>query len=502
MDYILGVDLGTTSTKVLSFNLRGQAQERQSVEYPIFNPFPTYSEQDPEEIFAAVLKSIQTVVGKHYKREDKLLGIAFSSAMHSVIAVDEAGEKLTDCIIWADTRSKDYSDRLKGTELGHRIYLKTGTPIHPMSPLCKLAWMKEQQKFIFQTAAKFISIKEYVFFKLFGMYVVDYSIASSTGLFDIYRLTWNHEALNYLGISDEKLSVPVPTTHIMRGLKKEYAELLNIDRDTPFIVGASDGCLANLGTNAIKPGYAAVTIGTSGAIRVVTAKPVVDEQERVFNYILTKDRYVTGGSVNNGGIALRWFRDNFSVAELIKAEQTGADPYDLLVREAEEIPPGADGLIFLPYLLGERAPHWDANARGVFFGVNIKHTRLHFLRAVLEGVIYGLYSVGKAFEETTGKIQTIYATGGFARSALWLQLLADVFNTKVSVAESYENSCLGAAVMAMQALGEIAELEEVERLIPLSGTFEPDRAKHEIYAKNFEIFNRLYGKLQDEFHQG
>ncbi|MBU3190023.1 gluconokinase [Clostridium bowmanii] len=499
MEYLIGLDIGTSSTKAIAFDLLGHVISKCNIGYPILNPRSSWSEQNPEEMFDAVINTIKSVVSENDKKGNKLLGVSFSSAMHGIMAVNENGNKLTDCIIWADTRSTEYSERIKNSKIGHEIYMKTGTPIHPMSPLCKLAWMKDNMGLIFKNAFKFISIKEYVFYKLFHKYVVDYSIASATGLFDIYELRWNKNSLKVAGISEDKLSTPASTTQVFKDMDKRYADLMGIDIETPFIIGGSDGCLANLGANAIKPGDAAVTIGTSGAIRIIADKPKNDESERIFSYILTEDHFVLGGPVNNGGIIFRWFRDNFSQIELDKAETLGVDTYELLTSEASKVPAGANGLIFLPYLLGERAPNWDANSRGVFFGINITHKREHFLRALLEGVIFGVYSVGKALEETTGNIDTIYATGGFVRSELWVQMLADVFNKKVVIAESYESSCLGAVVLGMKAIGLIDNIEEVKKLVPISQTFKPNIVNHEVYMKTFEIYERLYLKLKDEF---
>ena len=499
MKYLIGLDIGTSSTKAIAFDLLGNIISKSNIGYPILNPKPSWSEQDPDEMLAAVVNSIKNVVNENANNGNELLAISFSAAMHGIIAVNKKGEKLTDCIIWADTRSTKVADSIKNSEIGHKIYMRTGTPIHPMSPLCKITWMRDNMKEIFKNTSKFVSIKEYVFFKLFGKYVVDYSIASATGLFDIYDLAWNKNALEVAGINEDKLSIPVPPTQIFKEMNKEYADLMGIDVDTPFVIGASDGCLANLGANAIKPGDAAVTIGTSGAIRIIADKPKNDESERIFSYILTQDHFVLGGPVNNGGIIFRWFRDNFSQIERATADSLGIDTYELLTKEASKVPAGANGLIFLPYLLGERAPHWDANLKGVFFGINITHKREHFLRALLEGVIFGVYSVGKALEETTGNIDTIYATGGFVRSELWVQMLSDVFNKKVVVAESYESSCLGAVVIGMKAIGLINNIEEVEKLVPIAQTFTPNIKNHEVYMKTFEIYERLYLKLKDEF---
>ena len=499
MDYIIGVDIGTTSTKAIAFDLNGNILSKENIFYPIYNKFPTWSEQKPEEIFEAVINSIREVVLENEKKGNVVLGVSFSSAMHSLIAVDEKGQELTECIIWADTRSKEYVENIKGSKVGHEIYMNTGTPLHPMSPLFKLCWIRDNMNEVFNNAYKFIGIKEYVTYKLFGKYVIDYSIASATGMFDIYKLKWNKAALILAGINEDKLSEPVPTTYKSVGMKKEYSSFINIHEEVPFIIGASDGCLANLGANAIKSGDAAVTIGTSGAIRIISDCAKIDEQERIFSYILTEDHYVIGGPVNNGGIILRWFKDNFSQNEIEAVEELEVDVYELLNQKAQMVPPGANGLIFLPYLLGERAPFWDANARGVFFGINIKHTREHFLRSLLEGVIYGIFSVGKALQETTGEIDTIYSTGGFVRSELWVQILADVFNKKVIIAESYESSCLGAAVLCMKALGIIDKLEEVHKLVPILKIVYPNETNHNIYMNNFEIYERLYNKLKDEF---
>lgn len=500
MEYIIGVDIGTTSTKSIAFDLRGNVLIRKNIGYPVHNPEPTWSEQDPEEIFRAVIDSIKAVVEENNLQDNKLIGIGFSSAMHSLIAVDSQGKHITNCIIWADTRSKEYAEYIRKSKAGHDIYMRTGTPIHPMSPLCKLLWMKDNIKHVYENAYKFISIKEYVFYKLFGKYIIDYSVASATGLFDIYDLRWNKEALELSGIDEDRLSVPVPTTYSIKGLNEEYSKYLQIAGNTPFIVGGSDGCLANLGANAIKSGDAAVTIGTSGAIRIISDKPNNDPSERIFSYVLTEKHYVLGGPVNNGGIILRWFRDNFSIAEIEEAKKLGIDPYDIMTEQASKVPPGAEGLLFLPYLLGERAPYWDANSKGVYFGINIKHKREHLLRALLEGIIFAVYSVGKALQETTGHIETIYATGGFVRSSLWVQILSDVFNKKVVIAESYESSCLGAAVLTMKALGMIQSIEEVEKLVPISKTFEPDVQNHKTYMELFQIYERLYPKLKDEFY--
>ncbi len=484
MDYILGVDIGTTSTKAIAYDLYGKILKKKAVEYKIIIKEPGYSEQDPEEIFNAVIACISHV--NKMLEDDHLIGIGFSCAMHSVIAVGKDGKPLTNCIIWADTRSEKYALELKSSGLGHKIYMNTGTPIHPMSPLCKIKWIKDNLPDVYSKTDKFISIKEYLFYKLFNVYLIDYSLASATGMFDLTSLTWNIDALNYLGINENMLSTPVSPTYKIEQVC-DYREDLGIKDKVPFIIGGSDGCLANLGVGAIKQGTAALTIGTSGAVRITTKKIFVDEKERLFSYILHENMYVIGGAVNNGGIILDWFKNNFS----------NKVSYENLLEATSKIKAGAEGLLFLPYLMGERAPYWDANSRGVFFGININHTKYHFLRAVLEGIIYGLYTVEEALREVTGNIDVIHATGGLLRSSYMLQMVSDVFNKTIAVCESIEGSCFGAAIMVMKALGIIDNFEQVP--INIKEYFHPNYTNHQIYLGNYHIFKRLYHKLKDEF---
>lgn len=501
MDCIIGVDIGTTSTKTIGFDIHGKILARYDQSYPILYPQPTYCEQDPEELYDAVVHTLRAVTEELRLKNHSVLGVSFSCAMHSLIAVDKQGMPLTKAIIWADSRSNDQAERIKSGPQGHPIYLRTGTPIHPMSPLCKLVWMREMLPEVFANAHKFISIKEYIFFRLFGQYIVDYSIASATGLFDIHTVQWSSLALEMAGITPERLSESVPPTHIVRGLSPVLAKELGLAADVPFVVGASDGCLANLSAGATRPGRASLTIGTSGAIRVTNSVPAQDAKERIFCYLLTEKLYVIGGAINNGGVAQRWFRDQFGQPEVAEAKRTDADPYDLLAKLAETVPPGSNHLLFLPYLLGERAPHWDANARGVYFGITPQHTRAHFLRAVLEGILFGIYEIGRALEETGNEFAEISAGGGFARSEMWLQMAADIFNKPVRVAESVESSAMGAAAMGLLALGHFKSIEETEQWVLPGKEIWPDPARHTIYQKLHPIFSALYDKLKGEFRQ-
>ncbi|MEW4285939.1 gluconokinase [Priestia koreensis] len=496
---MIGVDIGTTSTKSVLFRKDGSMVARHGIEYPLFSPTPLTAEQDPEEIFQAVIQTVKKVIQKSDVSSDDILFVSFSSAMHSLIAVNEQGKPLTNCITWADNRSAQWAEKIKDEWNGHEIYLRTGTPIHPMSPLSKLTWLRHEKNDLFASAHKFISIKEYIFYKLFNEYVIDYSIASATGLFNLKELNWDEEALHVAGVTPDRLSNPVPTTYKIEGLDQDFAVEMGLNPSTPFIVGASDGVLSNLGVNAIDPGVVAVTIGTSGAIRTVTDKPVTDPKGRIFCYALTEDKWVIGGPVNNGGMIFRWIRDQLGASEVEAAKRLGMDPYDLLTEIASRVKPGADGLLFHPYLAGERAPLWDANARGSFFGLGLHHKKEHLIRAVLEGVIFNLYTVLLALEELIGEPTQIQATGGFARSELWRQMMADIFNQKLSVPESFESSCLGAVILGLYGLGEIDSLDVVKEMVGTTNHHTPNPENVEIYKELAPIFVRVSRVLKDEY---
>ncbi|MFD0696474.1 gluconokinase [Paenibacillus sp. GCM10027628] len=497
--YMIGVDIGTTSTKAVMFEENGKVVTKADEGYPLFTPSSSVAEQDPDQIFRAVIHTLKRVMVQSGARPEQVLFVSFSSAMHSVIVVDAEGKPLTRCITWGDNRSAAWAERLKREMNGHDIYLRTGTPIHPMSPLPKLMWLRHDNAYLFQKASKFISIKEYVFAKLFGEYVIDHSIASATGMLNLEKLDWDEEALEIAGVSRNQLSRLVPTTFALKGMHTVFAEEMGFDPSTPFIVGASDGVLSNLGVNAIEPGVVAATIGTSGAIRTVVDKPVTDPKGRIFCYALTEKHWVIGGAVNNGGMLLRWARDEFAASEVETAKRLGIDPYDLLMQIVEKVSPGSDGLIFHPYLTGERAPLWNSNARGSFFGLNMHHRKEHMIRSVLEGVIFNLYTVLLAMEESIGRPKKIHATGGFARAPLWRQMMSDIFDQEVVIPESFESSCLGAVVLGLNAIGKADTLEIVANMVGSTHQHQPIREHAEIYHQLLPIYIQISRKLEAEY---
>lgn len=496
---VLAVDIGTTSTKTMAVNRDGRIVASHAIEYPLHAPSADRAEQDPEQLFAAVTGSVRAVVDKAGLRPEDVLCVSFSCAMHGLIAVDGEFNPLTPCITWADNRAAAYAKVLKERYDGHAIYLRTGTPIHPMSPLLKLMWLRDHEPQIFDAAAKFVGIKEFVFARCFGRAVIDRSLASATCMYNLRRHAWDDGALAAAGIDAARLSEPVPTTHRLTGLRPELAARMGLSPDTPFVVGASDGVLANLGVGAHEPGVYAVTIGTSGAIRGVVQGPQTDAEGRLFCYSLTDDYWVVGGPINNGGIMFRWVRDEIATLEAQEARSQGMDPYDYLTQLAADVPPGSEGLLFLALMAGERAPYWNPNARGVFFGLSLQHGKKHMIRAVLEGIMYRLLSVARALEENGGKATEIRASGGFARSPFLLQLLADVLGTPVTVSETVEASGLGAAMLGLLAMEEVQSFDELQHWVATSHRFEPHAANNAIYEKLTAIYAKVYHQLEEPF---
>ncbi|MGN8069447.1 gluconokinase [Mucilaginibacter sp. 22184] len=489
--YILGIDIGTGSTKAVALTLTGEALGVVQNHYPINNPEPGYSEQDPLLIWHAFVKCMQDITARVGYAP---VTVSFSSAMHSIILVDETGTPLSPMITWADARSEDIAQELRHSVQGAEIYRITGTPIHAMSPLCKLIWLRTNKPELFIQAAQFISIKEFIWFKLFGSFEIDYSIASATGLFDILKLDWSVEACKLAGISAAKLSIPRNTTYHRNNLNPDTAALLNISQQTHFVIGASDGCCANLGSHTTGPGIAALTIGTSGAVRITSPKPVYNFDGMTFNYLLNQDTFVCGGAVNNGGIAINWLLQNF----LQKEKLTPAD-YDELFATIDTIPAASDGLIFLPYLYGERAPLWDTQTSGGFLNIKPAQTRAHFLRAALEGVCFALYDVLKTVEDASVNITQVNISGGFVSSATWTQILADITGKRLVVLQPEDASAVGAIYLAAQVLHP----ESYDQLTHVDNqtVIEPNAQNHERYSKLFPIFKKLYRDLMDSMHR-
>ncbi|CAA7602677.1 glycerol kinase [Acididesulfobacillus acetoxydans] len=508
---LIGIDIGTSGLKAAAFELpkEGEADTGNASgplaapiaesyrSYPLYSPGAGWVEQEPEEIWQAFLGALQEITAKLVRMHCKPAGLSFSGVMHSIFIVDDRGAEQTRMLTWADTRSAPQMRRIRN-DLGLALYRRTGTPMHPMSPISKILWFKENGAAL-RRGWRFVSIKEWIVLRLTGEWVADISTASATGMFNLEKLAWDREALSYLGLVPEQLSRPESTLEVLP-LSNSGSSFLGLPSGLPLVLGATDGVLANLGAGSVVPGSAAVTIGTSAAVRTVVKRPWTDPEGRVFCYALTEDHWVIGGGLNSGGIVMRWVRDQIAVPEKERALAQGIDPYTVMIQEAASIPAGAEGLIFLPYLTGERAPIWDDAAKGVFFGLSWHHNRSHIIRAALESVAYAVNSVYQVLQTIKPIDQFVRVSGGFTRSEFWRQLLADVLDVKLEVPDVSEASCYGAAVLAAKALGYSRRLEDSVAGLGVTAVNEPQAGETAMYRKNYELFLRIYEQNKQLFH--
>ncbi len=396
MTTVHGLDIGTTSAKVAAFDADGEMSGRREHEY------------GPDAEVGAIVDAALDLL------PDGPVGL--SSAMHALVGLDERDRPCTPLLKWSDLHALEQAERIKR---GHpELHARTGTPIHPMSPLTKLAWFAEQGV----TARRWVGLKELVLHRLTGEWVTDHSVASGTGLMALETLEWDELALDVAGITADQLPRLVPTT----------------ERFGEVVIGAGDGPLANLGLGATTSGVAACSIGTSGALRVTASEACVTQE--TFCYALTPGRWVVGGAINNGGNVLEWLEALFGAG------------VEALLEDAAAVPAGSDGLVMRPYLRSERAPHWDARLRGSLEGLRAEHGRGHVVRAALEGVCHQLRLVLESLLDAGYEVDEVRATGGFVRSELWKDILADALGVRVVYPGVREGSALGAAMLAREAL--------------------------------------------------
>ncbi|WP_225048443.1 gluconokinase [Lacticaseibacillus kribbianus] len=482
MDVIVGVDIGTTSTKVVAFDKTGAVVAQAGGGYPLDRTEPGAATQDPRLILAAVQNGLRQVAAQ--VGATNIAAVGFSAAMHSLILLDADGQPLAPMMTWADNRAQQVAqDAAKDPALVARLR-QTGVPLHPMSPLFKLRWLQKARPDLMARAVRVVGIKAFVLHALCGAYVVDRSLANATGLYDPATGDWADDLLALAGVTRAQLPALCEPTAQVAPLLATVATSLGLDPATPLISGSSDGPLSNLGLGAIGPGQVAVTIGTSGAVRVVADHLVRDPLGRLFTYYLAPHQWVVGGPVNNGGNVLQWLNRTLAPALDLPA-------LTVLAATAQPVP---GGLLFLPYLAGERAPLWDAAATGSFVGLKTTHTTADLVRAGMEGVIFNLAAVLDLLAPLAGPPASLAAAGGFAKSPLWCQMLADITNHAVVVPASVESSALGAAVLAAQALGRLAP----ETTLPNAAAhrFTPNPEAVAVYGPQRARFAALTAALQ------
>ena len=485
MDVLVGLDAGTTATKAVTAGTDAVVRDTASVGYPLLVPQPGWAELDPRTVTDAAVAALVEVAGLARDRGDTVVGVCLSAAMHGLAPMAEDGTPLGPLSTWADGRATPQADALRADGRAAGLHARTGTPVHPMSPLVKLAWWSQCDPDLLASTPLWGGVKELLVSAVCGQArVVDLSCASATGTYHLEGRHWDAEALEIAGVREDQLAEVVPTTHVLRGLRPEVASAAGLPRDLPVVVGAADGVLANLGIGAVRPDVAAVSLGTSGAMRLVVPRPTVDPTGRLFCYALTDDRWVLGGAVNNGGSVVRWAALALAAADGPAPSGEAADELDAaLLAEAAGVPVGSDGLLCLPYLLGERAPWWRSGMRGAFLGLRREHRRPHLVRAAVEGVCQQLALVRDAVDANGLAVSEVRATGGAVASQLWTTTLAATLDLPVRIADSPEGTGLGACLLGWHALGAFDDLDEATVLVQVDEPVEPDPAAAAAYRR-------------------
>lgn len=456
---IVGLDVGTTGTKAVAFRAGSEWRQAAEREYRLEQP----DVQDPEVVMAAVLEALAACAPAQVD------GIAVATAMHGLIGLDARRRPLTPLLTWADSRATPQAEALRPR--AKELLARTGTPVHPMSPLAKLIWFRECEPDTARRVRHWVGLKDYVLLRLTGELVTELSTASATGLLNLRTRDWDPEALALAGIDAERLPPIRATTDTLP---------LAIDgfpAGIPVVLGATDGPLGNLGTGALGAGIAGLTLGTSGAIRMVVDAPRADPAGALFCYALTDDRWVVGAPVSNGGIVERWALD--ALAPDLETDEA-------LLALAGSVPAGSEGLQMVPYLMAERAPLWAPELPGAYLGLRRHHTRAHLARAAIEGVCLQLATIlGRL--DAIEPVEEVRATGGALRARLWRQILAATLDRPLTAVGDAEGTALGAAALGLLALGHADSLEAALELLPspsMSERVEPDRALVETYARS------------------
>lgn len=494
----IGVDLGTTGVRAIAYDVQGENLCGAEAFYPLLTPQPDWAVESPLQLYESVEKVVKECAFELRYKGKNLAGIALSTVMHSFAAFDEAFSPLMDFATWADSRSADVVRELRQDEaLCRRFYEHTGCPVHACYPLAKVLWLRRHLPEVCQRMRYVCSIKDYLFRNLTGQWVIDHSTASTSGMYNLEKMDWDEEILEFAGLQREQLPQVVSTTY-QASMTAEVSERLGLAKGLPVVIGATDGVLVNVGIGAVEPGQLSATIGTSGALRMLSDRPVIDKKMRTWCYNLVDDMWVAGGAINNGGMILRWVRDKVCHYTATHLENLDVDGYDLMTMKAAHVAPGADGLIMLPFFTGERAPYWNSELRGMYFGLSLNHSRSHMIRAAMEGICYSMNTVMMALKDF-GQVRDVRVSGSFTKSDLWLQILADVLGEELTLPDNSEGAAFGAAVLGFIASGRLKGIGETASLVHPRKKFAPIKENVEVYSKLYGIFDKLYWQLQPEF---
>ena len=501
MRYVLGVDIGTSGTKTVLFNELGEAIASATVEYPMYQPQNGYAEQDPEDWYNATVSTIKTVVEKSSVNNSEIIGIGLSGQMHGLVMLDENNEVIRKSIIWCDQRTAKEVDEMNEKVGREKLIEITANPALTGWTAAKILWVKNNEPENYAKCRHIILPKDYIRFKLTGEFATEVSDASGMQLLDVPNRCWSNEICELLDI-DVKLLPEVYESYEVSGrVTSEAALLTSLKEGTAVVGGAGDNAAAAVGMGVVSDGKAFTTIGTSGVVFAHTSKISIDPKGRVHTCCAAvPDSWHIMGVVQSAGLSLKWFRDNFCQETVSEALRQNVDPYYLMDKEAELIPIGADNLLYLPYLMGERTPHLDPNARGVFFGLSAIHTKQNMLRAVMEGVMFALRDSIEICKELNIDVSDMMACGGGGRSSLWRQMMADLYGCPVKTSESKEGPALGVAILALVGTGVYGSVQEAcEKIVKAEKIQNPIPENSTEYEKYYALYKELYPVLKASF---
>lgn len=495
--YLLAHDLGTSGNKAALYSVDGTLIASCLQTYPTQYPHDGWVEQDPKDWWHAVCTSTKTLLETFNVSPREIIALSFSAQMMGCLLVDRSGRPLRPMITWADTRASQQEAWMLERISMDRVYAITGHRASASYSAAKLLWIKENEPEVFRQAAYMLQAKDYIIHCLTGQFVTDYSDASGTNLFDIQEKCWSPELLDAWGIPAFILPPPHPSTDLAGTITHEAAREISLQAGTPVIIGGGDGSCACVGAGVLEEGNAYCVLGSSSWISAASSKPAFDPQKRTFNWVhLDPMLYTPCGTMQAAGYSYQWFRNAFCEREIQLAQENKRSAYSILDERAKQVPPGAGGLLYLPYLLGERSPRWDTRVRGVFLGLSVTTGKAELARAVMEGVGMNLRVILQALKEQV-PIAKLTLIGGGAKGIVWPQILADIWEMPVEAAiHCEEATSMGAAMCAGVGIGLYESFRKVPAAHAEMRIFSPNDQASEAYRKLCPLFEQSYSSLQ------
>ena len=501
MGYYLGLDIGTSGAKALLITEAGQHVASDTQEYPLYTPRPQWAEQEPEDWWQAVVRTTQNVLQKAGIKGEEIAGIGLSGQMHGSVFLDKNNNVLRPALLWCDQRTQAECDWITAQVGQENLVQYISNPVLTGFTAPKIVWLRNQERATYDRVVKVLLPKDYIRYKLTGVHATEVSDASGTALLDVKNRRWSEEVLEAAGIPRSFMPECAESVEITGHVHAEAAGLTGLAIGTPVAGGGGDQAAGAVGSGIVETGVVSSTVGTSGVVFAYADTPATDPKLRVHTFChAVPGKWHTMGVVLSAGGSLRWLRDTFFQPEGVVARTIGDDPYNLMAEGARHVPPGSEGLIFLPYLTGERTPYPDANARGTFFGITLRHKRQHFARSVLEGVAYALNDTFQIFDEIGVPVTQVRASGGGAKSSVWRQIHADVTGHPHVTLSLDEGPALGAALLAAVGTGAYPTVADACRAaIQTVAQTEPDPATHAAYQQYYGVYQALYPALKDQF---